>query len=75
MANITEFNREPAITVSTLTATTEVTSPSVQGDTTSATVALGNPTYATLSDVPTNLPEGTQVYVKDENQLYVEDGT
>jgi hypothetical protein len=36
---------------------------------------LGNPTYATLSDVPTNLPEGTQVYVEDENAIFVEDGT
>jgi hypothetical protein len=40
-----------------------------------ATAELGNPTYATLSDVPTTLPEGTQVYVEDENQIYVEDGT
>jgi len=43
--------------------------------TTSPSDELGNPTYATLSDVPTNLPEGTQVYVKDENSIYVEDGT
>jgi len=41
----------------------------------SATAELGNPTYATLSDVPTNLPEGTQVYVEDENDIYVEIGT
>jgi len=40
-----------------------------------ATDAFINPTYQTLSDVPTNLPEGTQVYVKDENSIYVEDGT
>jgi len=36
---------------------------------------LRNPTYATLSDVPTTLPEGTQVYVEDENSIYIEDGT
>jgi len=41
----------------------------------SATAELGNPTYATLSDVPTTLTEGTQVYVEDENAIYVEDGT
>jgi 3D (Asp-Asp-Asp) domain-containing protein len=40
-----------------------------------ATAELGNPTYATLSDVPTTLTEGTQVYVEDENAIYVEDGT
>jgi hypothetical protein len=40
-----------------------------------ATDAFINPTYETLSDVPTNLPEGTQVYVKDENSIFVEDGT
>jgi 3D (Asp-Asp-Asp) domain-containing protein len=43
--------------------------------TTSPSDELGNPTYATLDDVPTNLPEGTQVYVEDENNVYVEDGT
>ena len=36
---------------------------------------FNNPTYATLSDVPNDLPEGTQVYVEDENTLYIEDGT
>lgn len=44
-------------------------------DTVDVTSEFGNPTYATLSDVPNDLPEGTQVYVKDENQIYVEDGT
>jgi len=48
---------------------------SIVGDTLEATAELGNPTYPTLSDVPTTLPEGTQVYVEDENALYVEDGT
>ena len=43
-------------------------------ETVSASNELGNPTYATLADVPTNLPEGTQVYVEDENAVYVEDG-
>lgn len=44
-------------------------------DTVNATAELGNPTYPTLSDVPTTLPEGTQVYIEDENAIYVEDGT
>jgi 3D (Asp-Asp-Asp) domain-containing protein len=48
---------------------------SISVGTLKATNELGNPTYSTLSDVPTNLPEGTQVYVKDENSIYVEDGT
>ena len=47
----------------------------VSADALEATAELGNPTYPTLSDVPTNLPEGTQVYVEDENAIYVEDGT
>jgi len=62
-------------TLNTLTATTEVTSPSVTGDTTSATNALELPTYPTLGDVPTTLTEGTLVYVEDANEIYVEDGT
>jgi len=32
------------------------------------------PTYATLSDVPDDLPAGSQVFVESENQLYVENG-
>lgn len=96
MVEITEVNREPSISVSTVNATesvttpavdatdvssdtvnatTEVTSPSVTADALDATAELGNPTYPTLSDVPTTLPEGTQVYVEDENAIYVEDGT
>lgn len=35
---------------------------------------LRAPVFQSLSDVPT-LPEGTLVYVADEQQLYVEDGT
>ena len=62
-------------TLNTLNATTEVTSPSVTGDTTSATNALELPTYPTLGDVPTTLTEGTLVYVADANEIYVEDGT
>ena len=62
-------------TLNTLTASTEVTSPSVTGDTTSATNALELPTYPTLGDVPTTLTEGTLVYVADANEIYVEDGT
>lgn len=33
------------------------------------------PVYSTLSDVPTDLPEGTLVWAADENTLYQEDGT
>lgn len=55
--------------------TDTVNANSISTDALEATAELGNPTYPTLADVPTNLPEGTQVYVADENQLYVEDGT
>jgi len=90
MSEITELNRKPDIggdvisavsvgadsaTVGSLEASTEVTSPSVTGDTTSATNALELPTYPTLGDVPTTLTEGTLVYVEDANEIYVEDGT
>lgn len=47
----------------------------VDAETMSVAEELTNPTYDSLSDVPTNLPEGTQVYVRDENAVYVEDGT
>ena len=50
-------------------------SDSISVNSINATNKIGNPTYTTLSDVPVNLPEGTQVYVKDENSIYVEDGT
>ena len=52
MVEITELNREPASTVSTLTATTEVTSPSVTADALEATDVLNAPKYPTRSDVP-----------------------
>jgi 3D (Asp-Asp-Asp) domain-containing protein len=48
---------------------------SILVNTLEATVELRNPTYATLGDVPTTLTEGTQVYVEDEDRVYVEDGT
>lgn len=50
MVQITEVNREPATTVSTLTATTEVTSPSVTADSASVTNAVdaGSVTTDTL---------------------------
>jgi hypothetical protein len=35
---------------------------------------LGAPVYQSTSDVP-NVPEGTVVYIQDNNSLYVEDGT
>jgi hypothetical protein len=41
----------------------------------SAGEQIGNATYATVGDVPTTLPEGAQVYVQDEDRIYVEDGT
>jgi len=47
----------------------------VDSNTVESADELRNPTYATLSDVPTTLPEGTQVYVEDENSIYIEDGT
>jgi len=40
-----------------------------------ANTELGNPTYPTLADVPTTLSKGAQVYVQDEDRIYVEDGT
>ncbi len=40
-----------------------------------ATEAIGNATYPTKSNVPSGLPEGTQVYIADENTVYIEDGT
>lgn len=40
----------------------------------SASEQVGNATYATVGDVPTTLPEGAQVYVQDEDRIYVEDG-
>lgn len=36
--------------------------------------ALGVPVYQSTGDVP-SLKEGTIVYIKDDNSLYVEDGT
>jgi len=44
-------------------------------DSVSVSASIENATYPTLSDVPSNLPEGAQVYVADENAIYVEDGT
>lgn len=35
---------------------------------------LGAPVYQSTSDVP-NVPEGTIVYIQDNNSIYVEDGT
>lgn len=49
--------------------------PAVDARTVSAAAELTNPVYPSLSDVPAGLPEGTQVYVADEDQLYLEDGT
>jgi hypothetical protein len=41
----------------------------------SADEQLTLPVYPTLGDVPTNLPEGTLVWVADENMVYKETGT
>ena len=43
-------------------------------DTVIAEDQLTLPTYATLADVPTDFPEGTIVWVEDENTIYKEDG-
>jgi len=34
---------------------------------------IGVPVYQSTNDVP-SLPEGTIVYIKDDNSLYIEDG-
>jgi len=64
-----------SVSTDSATVTNTVSAGTVSADAVTAADELGNPTYATLSDVPTNLPEGTQVYVKDENEIYIEDGT
>lgn len=48
---------------------------SLDTDSLSVGSELGNAIYQSLADVPSNLAEGTQVYVLDENSLFVEDGT
>jgi len=50
-------------------------SESVSVNTLEATAEPGNPTFTTLSDVASNLPESGQVCVRDENSIYVEGGT
>ena len=35
----------------------------------------GQPSFATLSDVPANVATGVEVWVEDEGRYYVEDGT
>jgi len=35
---------------------------------------FGNAVYETLNDVPNDLSEGDQVYVSEENSIYIEDG-
>lgn len=55
--------------------TTSADHASITTDDATINTSLGNATYSTLGDVPTTLPEGTQVYVEDDNKLYVEDGT
>jgi len=74
MVEITELNREPASTVSTLTATTEVTSPSVTADALEATgsvTANGTEyagTFATENDLPdpSNFPVGAEATVESD---------
>jgi hypothetical protein len=48
---------------------------SVQAESLSATAALGNPRYQTLADVPADLSVGTQVFVEDQDRLFIEDGS
>jgi hypothetical protein len=68
MVNVTELNRGPDISANAIDAA------SVSADALEADSTIGNASYATLGDVPTDLPEGTQVYVEDEDKLYIEDG-
>jgi hypothetical protein len=49
--------------------------PTVEADALNAADSITLPRYATLNDVPTTFAEGTVVYVEDENEIYVEDGT
>ena len=59
MVEITETNREPDASFGAV----------------SAEDSLTLPVYSTFGDVPTDLPEGTLVWVADENTVYKETGT
>lgn len=48
---------------------------SIQVDSLSADVALRNPRFQTIADVPNDLPVGTQVFIESEDRLFIEDGT
>jgi len=48
---------------------------SIQVESQSANGALRNPRFQTLTDVPDDLPVGTQVFIESENRLFIEDGT
>jgi len=48
---------------------------SVQAESLSASAALRNPRFQTLTDVPNDIPVGTQVFVESENRLFIEDGS
>jgi len=48
---------------------------SIQTELLSATEALQNPVFQTLSDVPNDLPTGTQVFVRSQGRLFIEDGS
>jgi len=48
---------------------------SIQVESLSANGALRNPRFQTLTDVPDDLPVGTQVFIESENRLFIEDGT
>jgi len=74
MSEITELNRKPDIGGDVISAVS-VGADSATVGSLEANTELGNPTYPTLADVPTTLSKGAQVYVQDEDRIYVEDGT
>jgi hypothetical protein len=48
---------------------------SISPDSVSADTSLTLPVYSTLGNVPSNLDEGTLVWVADEDSVYKETGT
>jgi hypothetical protein len=48
--------------------------PTVATETADVGEALELPVFQSLSDVPTTLPEGTIVYIKDKQQVFIENG-
>jgi len=48
---------------------------SIQADSVAVAAALQNPRFQTLADVPNDLPTGTQVFIKSQGELFIEDGS